>query len=216
MSILRKRAVVIITSAVTTSPRPDGVSYLEPTLESLSYAGFDPLVIHDDDFRGSWPMLREALARLLERPGDALVVFQDDIVAAKWLFGWLEDTLWPGDIDLVGVCSLYTAGSNCREESGWYTSDELPVFKPWGACGLAFPRRSAEMLVANPPCKALLTGSDSHTATFCRMNGLKFWMHSPSLIQHVGAIGSLGIGDNRGLTEERCAGMFCGDVRELT
>lgn len=206
-----------IVSAVNTSPRPNGISYLESTLASLRDAGFDPLVVNDDDFRGSWPMLREALARLLERSssGDALCVFQDDILAARGLFRWLEETLWPGDVDECGACSLYCAGANSREESGWYTADDLPNFKPWGACGFAFPRRSAELLVANPPNRPLHTQSDASTATFCRMHNLKFWIHSPSLLQHIGVVGSLGVGDNRGLTPERMASWFCEDTKDL-
>lgn len=161
-------------------------------------------------------MLREALRRLLEnREAEALCVFQDDVIASRGLSGWLEESLWPGPVDECGVCSLYCAGANSREESGWYDSDSLPVFRPWGACGLCFPKQSAELLLANPPNRALMTQSDASTATFCRMHNLKFWLHSPSLVQHVGAIGSMGISDNRGLTPERTASRFCEDVREL-
>jgi hypothetical protein len=185
-------------------------------MESLSNSGFDPLIVQDDDYRGSWPMLREALRLLLERGAhDALIVFQDDIVVAKGLFAWLEETLWPADPETIGCVSLYTAGANSREENGWYTSDDLPNFKPWGACGLCFPRRSAELLLANPPNKALMSCSDASVATFCRMNELNFWMHSPSLVQHIGETSSLGIGNTRGITEDRCASRFCVDAREL-
>ena len=202
-----------IVSAVTTSPRP-GVSYLESTLESLHEAGFEPYVLNDTDFGGAWPALRRALAKLLETGSDALAVFQDDVIAAKGLCGWLETNGWPMPVEQIGVMSLYCAGANSMG-FGWYTADDLPVFKPWGACGFLFPRHAAEKLVANPPCKAMLQGADSHTATFCRMNGLRFLLHSPSLVQHIGAIGSLGIGDNRGLTDDRRSSLFCRDVSDL-
>ena len=206
-----------IASAVTTSPRPNGVSYLQETLNSLHVAGFDPDVLNDPDFGGAWPALRKALAWLLETTkADGLAVFQDDVLAAKGLCGWLESNGWPIPVEQIGVMSLYTAGANTLTGGfGWYSSGDLPVFSPWGACGLLFPRHSAEKLVANPPCKAMLQGSDSHTYTHCRLNGLKFLMHTPSLLQHVGAVGSIGIGDNRGLTEERKARLFCEDVLQL-
>lgn len=206
-----------IISAVTTSPRPDGVDYLPDTLKSLNNAGFDdPLVVVDDDFRGSWPMLRTALGLLMtDREADCLIVFQDDILVSRGLLGWLEKTLWPSDPATIGCVSLYTAGANGQLEQGWYTSDDLPVFRPWGACGLCFPRRSVRLLLTNPPNTALMTQSDASIATFCRMNGMKLYMHSPSFIQHVGAVGSLGVGDNRGLIPERCAAWFCEDVKEL-
>lgn len=202
-----------IVSAVTTCPR-QGVDYLPITLASLRNAGFAPEIIRDETLAGSWPTLRRALAWLLERPAEALVVFQDDIKVARDCREWLETQLWPGHEQEVGVVSLYTASVNHLRD-GWFTADDLPVWRPWGACALVFPRHSAEKLLADPTNRAFLCGSDTSIGTFCRRDNLRWWMHSPSMVEHIGAVSAVNPFDVK-LDEHRTAGKWCRDVAELT
>lgn len=205
-----------IFSAITTCPRPDGISYLPATLASLHAAGFTPEIVNDPDKGGSWPALRRALAGLLERSeaaDDCLIVFQDDVVAAKGLADWLQNNLWPGPVETIGVVSLYTAGP-CHQQPGWFTTDDLGVHRTWGACALCLPRRSAELVLAYRE-RAMLNGSDTTLAGFFRSRNLKWFLHSPSLTNHVGAISSICVKEI-GLDANRTAGNFCADVAELT
>ena len=204
-----------IASAVTTCPRPGGISYLESTLESLHDGGFEPVVFDDREFTGSWPNLRRALqGRFEARPdAEAIVVFQDDVRVARGLRGWLNDALWPAPVETIGVVSLYTATPN-HLRPGWFTLDDLPVYRPYGALAFCFPRHAVELLLQKPANLAFKCGSDTSVATFCRNNKLSYWLHSPSLVEHVGEVSS--IADVRGaMIPERCSGNFCEDVDEL-
>lgn len=211
-----------ILSAVTTCPRPGGISYLEGTLESLHAAGFDPIVVSDTDGQGSWPTMQKALRTLMEMGADAYAVFQDDIKAAKGLRAWLDENLWPSlplrnggqaVSESIGVVSLYTASVNhiC---SGWFTLDDLPKYQPYGACALLFPRHAAELLLSKPINHGFRFGTDTSVATFTRKYQLQYWMFSPSLIEHVGAQSAI-FGDILPLIPERVAGKFCEDCATL-
>lgn len=203
-----------IESAITTCTR-NGVSYLEGTLKSLEAAGFDPQIVRDEIRAGSWPTLREALRRLLATPGDALIVFQDDIQIAAGCREWLETQLWPGPDDKIGVVSLYLPSVSSLRP-GWFTTDDTAIARPWGACGLVFPRHFAQRILDDPTNKAFLCGSDTSIATACKRDGLQWWVHQPSLIQHIGATSA--IHDNLvGLDENRVAASdWCRDVADLT
>lgn len=201
-----------IVSAITTCPR-QGVSYLESTLQSLHDAGFEPEIVRDENMSGSWWALREALQRLLEREADAFVVFQDDLQIAKGCREWLETQLWPMPEENVGVVSLYCA-TPCHERPGWFTTDDLGVYRTWGALALCFPRHSAKRIVAHKE-RALLNGSDTTVAGLLRNWGMKWFLHSPSLVEHTGAISAVAPLEV-GLTPQRVSGNWCRDVRELT
>ena len=202
-----------IISALTTCPRPNGVSYLQETLESLLSAGFSPQVIEDPELSGSYPALRRALEWLLERSGDALAVFQDDIQIAKGCRAWLENELWPFPEHRIGVVSLYTP-TPCHLRNGWFSADEMPVGRTWGALALIFTRRFAEIVLTHKD-RSMLTGSDTTIAGLCRQHGLAWMMHSPSLVEHIGAVSSIQTIGGR-LDKNRTAGKWCRDVRELT
>lgn len=210
-----------ILSAVTTCPRPGGVSYLESTLESLHAAGFDPLVVSDADGAGSWPTMQKALRTLMEMGADAYAVFQDDIKAARGLRGWLDDQFshWSPQLTAeswikAGVFSLYTASVN-HVRPGWFTLDDLGAYRPYGACALLFPRHAAELLLSKPVNHGFRFGTDTSVATFTRKYGLEYWMFSPSLIEHVGAQSAI-FGDVLPLIPERVAGQFCEDCATLS
>lgn len=204
--------MVKIASAITTCKR-QGVDYLPATLESLHSAGFDPQIVQDAELAGSWPTLRRALAGLLERSGDALAVFQDDILIAKGCREWLEGQLWPSPEEKIGVVSLYTASVNHLRD-GWFTADDLPVWRPWGACALVFTRHFAQRVLYDPTNRAFLSGSDTSIGTACRRDGLKWWMHSPSMVDHVGAISAVNPFAVK-LDKDRTAINWCRDVATI-
>lgn len=199
----------MIHSAITTCPRRDA-DYLPGTLDSLRAAGFDPYVCNDPALIGPYPAFLIALGLLCKRSeaGDLLIVFQDDVRCAKGLAGWLEETTLPD-----GVLSLYTS-TNQHIRPGWFPMDELPRFCPYGALGLAFRREVAVQLVDHPPCRGQKHGTENKVATFCIERKVKFWMFSPSLLQHIGEVSMTG--DPRGLIPDRVAGQFCEDVAALS
>lgn len=200
-----------IVSAVTTCQR-QGVDYLPATIESICNAGFSVEIVKDQSMAGSWWALREALKRLLERPADAYCVFQDDIQVAKGCRAWLESQLWPIPESQVGVLSLYTA-SPCHLRPGWFSSEELPVVRCYGACGLVFPRHTAQLVLSHKD-RSMLTGSDTTLAGICRKNGLAWLNFSPSMIEHVGAVSAIQLIGGT-LDENRTARNWIDDVALL-
>lgn len=217
-----------LVSAVTTAPRFElvpvstgkfkrraPVDYLTGTLESLHTAGFEPIVVNDPEFEGSWPTLRKALGTLLENDeaAEALCVWQDDIRVAAGLSGWLDANLWPCEPAEIGVVSLYTAAVNLQSEDGWFRLSDLAIHRPFGACGYCFPRWAAQRLIDNPTNVAFSMGSDTSVASFCIREGLDYWMRSPGFCQHVGSISS--IGNTRGLDPQRSAGRWIVDCATM-
>ncbi len=203
-----------IAAAVTTCPRT-GVDYLTATLESLHDAGLEPLVVPDTKRAGSWPTMRLALECLLSFPGDAegLVIFQDDIEVAAGLRDWLDSNLWPDDPARIGVCSLYCASVNLQPVDGWLDLSSLPVENAFGALAFCFPRRSAELFLQDHSLDAFLMGSDRNIATLCRKHGLRYMLHSPGFIRHVGEVSA--IHDHRGLIPSRKAGRWISDCATM-
>lgn len=204
-----------IVCTVTTCPRQ--VTYLAETLTSLRVAGFDPLVFEDPNLKGSRWALRNALGSLLARypEADVYAVFQDDILAAKGLCGWLERNLWPADPATIGICSPYTASVNSQPQPGWFDLNQIPVFRPFGACSLIFPNHSAKRFLAESRPDGMLSGSDTQVGLWCRSAGLGHYSHTPSLIQHVGKVSSICLMEI-GLDNNRSAGDFCEDCAILS
>lgn len=153
----------------------------------------------------------DALMRTCDEPW--LVVFEDDILVARGLRGWLENNL-PGE----GVVSLYTSTTHDGND-GWKKIALEPAWddpQPWrnnlGACALAMPRDVAMKYIMHDPQRERTDRVGSSIGQFCHRYGIPFWVHNPSLVQHVGAISCI---RNNSLTPERVAARFCKDVREL-
>lgn len=91
--------------AITTCPRPDGVSYLEQTIASLG--GWQPLVLNDRELRGArwntWVALNAA------RYYDRLLLLQDDVLAAPELLDVAAHMDIPAD---VGIVSFHDFGDD--------------------------------------------------------------------------------------------------------
>ena len=202
-----------IACAVTTAPRE--VDYLTDTLRSLEAAGFRPWVCEDPERTGVKKTFKRALRSLLDIRADAYAVFQDDCRVAKGTAEWFQ---WPEPPEQVGVVSLYCAGPLHRDDPGWFKSGAKEVAR--GAVCYVMPRHAAERFLRdNPGCESR-TVLDHTMGQWCADKGLSYWIHSPSLVQHVGEVSAillpkLGVPHRIGLTEARCAKVFCEDVKDL-
>lgn len=206
-----------IAVAVTTAPRK--VDYLPQTLASIMAAGFDGVASEDDSAVGSYRNFKLALAETAKSEADACLIFQDDIQVARGLWDWLLAGGWPEDPARIGVVSLYTAGPNARATDGWHALDltvtkerPLPWSRAYGALAIMMPKLSAErFLKANwkPESKSK---TDLNLGQWCCATGLSWWLHSPSLVQHIGEVSTL---HDFGLNDYRVASRFVSDVSQI-
>ncbi|OYV82861.1 MAG: hypothetical protein B7Z73_16735 [Planctomycetia bacterium 21-64-5] len=128
--------------------------------------------------------LREPLA-------DAYLMCQDDAIFAEGSRSYLEQHLWPAAE--VGVVSIYTPthwsrGRPCGfhvERHGWAS---------WGALAYIFSNKSLRALLAHPlaiehrrlgPAGGL-RNIDSVVGAWCQAAELPYFVHVPSLVQHIG------------------------------
>jgi hypothetical protein len=225
-----------IAAAVTTAPRR--VSYLAQTLRSLERGGFSQPIVAadapDPTIEPAYPALdggfaalrieraerrlgafrnwRRALRALLtSRPeADAFAVFQDDVRVSRHLHEWLEEHLWPDAHRRLGVVSLYTAEPHVRVTDGWHKlSLASPSSRAFGALAYVFPYSVAALLLAEEAWGRGDIPIDAAVGEFCRRNHRGYWLHSPSLVQHLGEVSTL---SDFGLTPSRRAGRFLQDA----
>lgn len=210
--------MLVCSVSVTTCPR-DAADYLPATLVSLRDAGFTPRVYRDDGWprAGVKPTWKRALRELIESDPDAeaYAMFQDDCLISKGLAGWLQ---WPEPPEGIGVVSLYCAGPLHRDETGWFPADLSAPSR--GAVAYLMPAESARTFLRDDPGRESRTVLDHTMADWCRANGLTYWLHSPSLVQHVGEVSAVcppraSRPHKFGLLPARVAKVFCEDVREL-
>lgn len=133
--------------------------------------------------------LREPLA-------EAFLMFQDDVMLAANTREYVERTLWPAPE--VGVVSLYCPSqehvSGCtgykRIDSGW---------DAWGALAYVFSNPGlraflSDLVVLNHrhhgPAGGL-RNIDSVVGNWCQRVGLPYFVHVPSLVQHIGATSTI-------------------------
>lgn len=181
-------------AAVTTAPRPGGVSYLSRTLESLARAGWEsPIVCCDHDRTlGPWGNLRRAMRVLLEvrSPSRWIVVFQDDIEVTEGLKRHIYDDCSWQPVHR-GIASLYSPAMECDPLFGrgrWNPILRLPG--SYGALALVFPRGIAERLLAKTD-EAKKTMADFQVAKFCHYQGYNWTAPFPSFVRHIGGVSSL-------------------------
>ncbi|MCA9037306.1 MAG: hypothetical protein KDA91_19355 [Planctomycetaceae bacterium] len=198
--------------AVTTAPRE------RPTLvtcvESLRAAGWgsfrifaepkSPMtenmesVTHRPIHLGAWSNWYLSLTEMyLTNPkADAYLICQDDTIFSAGLRGYLENHLWPAP--QVGVVSIYCPQHyeipgefGFREiNEGWGT---------WGALAYVFSNRSIrEFLSHELPINHRHHGPsdgsrnvDSVVGHWCRESQRPYYIHTPSLAQHIGATSTL-------------------------
>ena len=220
---------------VTTAPRP--VPTLERCLKSLAVAGWsdphifaEPEAVIPDGFEdlvvsrrpvtmGAFPNWYLSLTEMvMANPhADAYLLCQDDILLSAGLRQYLDGRLWPAAE--VGVVSLY-----CPRH---YTNEDVNGFHEihegsgtWGALAYLFPNPSVRALLADPLFtdhrhhgrRQGLRNIDSITGLWCQERGLPYFVHSPSLIQHIGDTSTLWQANNTG---RRRAKVFAADAAAL-
>jgi hypothetical protein len=169
---------------------------------------------------GAWPNFLLSLTELVlaEPHADAYLMVQDDVQLAQGLRGYLEAELWPGR--RLGVVSLYTASHHDRGDlAGFYAADH--GWGVWGAQALVFPNAGARALLRDPAvvnhrhrgpgdgrCNV-----DSVVGRWCRQAGLAYYMHTPSLAQHIGDTSTLW--RQATAAGRRCATSFPGEEVEI-
>jgi hypothetical protein len=220
---------------VTTAPRREPT--LETTLGSLHAAGWsdvrlfaephsevpsgteDLFITRRAELLGAFSNWYLGLAELVMRSPDADAYFlcQDDIVLCQNLRGYLEERLWPARA--VGVVSVYCAA--WQDHFGTVGFHQLDA--GWHSCGAlayVFSNAGAKALLTHPLFLQHRTHGpesggasiDSVVGQWCRMSGLPYYVHSPSLVQHVGRTSALWRRD--GDSVRRHASSFLGEERD--
>lgn len=195
---------------------PDRLQTTFPrTLQSLNAAGFPfPRLFVDQarnhsDYRefglettyrlpgvrtfGNWWMgLLELYIR--EPTADRYAMFQDDFITYRNLRPYLESIPYPER----GYCNLYTFPVNqaiAPANPGWFASRQNGK----GAVALVFNRDAVTTLLSNRGFverpKDLRRGHknvDGGVVTAMRKEQWKEFCHSPSLVQHIGDVSSMG------------------------
>lgn len=210
---------------VTTAPRTEPT--LERTLVSLIAAGWDDpqlfaepeteipaefeylSVSHRPSLMGAFPNWLLALMELtLSDPlADAYFLCQDDVLFSLGLRNYLEQRLWPSSN--VGVVSIYCPSHYERvNQYGFHVENR--GWDSWGALAYIFPNPAARSLLGHPSVlNHRLSGSDdgarhvdSVVGRWCRELGNEYYVHSPSLAQHIGDTSTIWNASNSGKRKE--------------
>lgn len=129
---------------------------------------------------------------LREPHADAYLISQDDGIFAKGVKDYLESKLWPAA--RIGVVSLYCPSHEHVEGSVGF----LEIDRGWGAWG------AVAYVFSNPGLRSLLSDAvvlnhrhhgpsdglrniDAVVGSWCQRNQLPYFVHVPTLVQHVGA-----------------------------
>jgi len=214
---------------VTTAPRKN--STLERTLQSLEEAGWDrprlfaepnvelpsefadlPVTRRDETI-GAFPNWYLGLSELVMRDprAEAYLLCQDDVLFSANLRDYLERVLWPAPH--VGVVSVYCPSHyGLGKPDGFHVEDH--GWGTWGALAYVFPNPSArailtDSLVVNHRHHGPAAGTrniDSVVGSWCTRSGLPYYVHVPSLAQHVGATST--IRKSAGVRGRRRASQF--------
>ncbi|MGI9239490.1 MAG: hypothetical protein ACR2RV_01740 [Verrucomicrobiales bacterium] len=207
-------AVTAWSAAVTTAPRDQPT--LAESLASLADAGWpeahvfaepdSSLPADLDESRltqrrqklGAWPNWLLSLNEMVLRDpdADAYLLCQDDVLYCRGLREYLEQTLWP--TERVGVVSLHTASHQDRGDTdGFYATGF--GWGAWGAQAYVFPNASARALLRNHEVvnhrqrgpRDGLCNVDSVVGRWSLNSKLDYYLHSPSLTQHIGEASTL-------------------------
>lgn len=197
---------------------PDRIEDLLPrTLASLQAAGFDPPRLFVDgtadptpwnqfcleitvrspsiNISGNW-VLGVAELYLRDPTADFYAMFQDDLVTMRNLRFYLEKCRYPEN----GYWNLYTFpqyATALGKDRRWQVA---PSQRGLGAVGLVFSRNVLLMLLsakhlyarANADPKRSLKAIDGGIVESMKQQGMKEYVHVPSLIQHTGTVSTVG------------------------
>ena len=194
---------------VTTVPQRFGWM-LQSTLLSLARGGFDeprlfvdgpgeapvvlPSVNRDPSVGtvGNWILSMWELY-LRDPVADRYAIFQDDLVCCRNLKSYLNGYKYPS----MGYLNLLTFASNenfIKGKRGWVESDQMGK----GAVGLVFDNAAVKVLlrshhlVEKAQTKNGHKNLDGAIVTAMKQAGYKEYVHSPSLVQHVGEETTMG------------------------
>lgn len=175
---------------------------------------------HRDEQLGAFPNWLLGLAELVLREphADAYLMCQDDVVFCRGVCKYLEQTLWPAEN--VGIVSLFCPSHYARgkppgfhaEDRGWDT---------WGAQAYLFPSTAVARLLTDPLFlqhrrSGPAGGSrniDSLVGHWCRTSQFSYFVHAPSLVQHIGVTSTLY--PTGGVWGNRAAADFLGEEHDL-
>lgn len=200
---------IVIATAMTTCKRKEPT--VNESLQSVADAGFDrPLVVEDLDKMGAWNTFRRALATLIShRPqADAYLMLQDDIRVSANCRSYVQKALWPSGSD-TGACSLYCSGMYEHGDDGWnrHTTDTF------GALAICFTPLSARLFIAGTsPSRRGEAQVDLRVGRWCRLAGMSYWIHYPSLVEHTGMTSTI---SGLPMMRSRRAKAFCEDASTL-
>jgi len=213
---------------------------LARALESLAQAGWEqPRLFADadafipeesaalpitrrDSQLGAFPNWLLGMAELVLREphADAYLMCQDDVVFCRGLRAFLERSLWPSD--RVGVVSLHCPGHYARGKlPGFHIEDR--GWDSWGAQAYVFPNNSAFELLGIPafwlhraagPAHGL-KNIDSVVGLWCREAKRPYYVHAPSLAEHIGNCSTLH-GDVGALWGKRRSADFVGEAVDVS
>lgn len=199
---------------VTTAPRDEPT--LQQSLESLAKAGFEtPRLFaepgteipdkfahlpmsHRDQTLGAFPNFYLGMSELFMRDpqAEAYLICQDDVLYAEGLREYLERHLWPSEN--TGVVSVYCPSHYARDKPDGFHIENRG-WSAWGALAYVIPNRVMRRLLAEPTFLAHRQGGkaaglknvDSVVGAACQRLGLDYYVHSPSLAQHIGESSTL-------------------------
>ncbi|MFT4548147.1 MAG: hypothetical protein ACI8XO_003406 [Verrucomicrobiales bacterium] len=170
---------------------------------------------------GAWPNYVLAMTEMMmvDPHADAYLLCEDDVVFSKGLRRYLERTLWPEN--RLGVVSLYTPSHEEpeRKKSGFF---KLGKHWSWGSLAYVFPNAAARLFVGYPrvinhrsrgPNKGEID-TDVIVGSWCIEAGVSFWLHTPSLSQHIGETSTIWGGQP--MDERRCAATFPGEEKDIS
>ncbi|WP_339733796.1 hypothetical protein [uncultured Gimesia sp.] len=166
--------------------------FAEPDVEIPEY--FDDLIIGQRNERlGAFPNWYLSLTEMVlrEPKAEAYLICQDDVLFTENIREYLEYRLWPASE--IGVVSIYcpshyqqqTTPGFIREDRGW---------KSWGALAYIFSNPSARSLLSDSvvlnhrgfgPAEGM-HHIDAVVGLWCERQQLPYFVHSPSLAQHIG------------------------------
>ena len=223
-------------AGVTTAPRAEPT--LERSLKSLADAGWPMAHVFaepqsdlparlESERRsvrthrlGAWPNWLLSLNEMFLREphADAYLICQDDVLYCHGLRNYLEDRLWPSG--RLGVVSLHTASHQDRgDKEGFYAVRH--GWGAWGAQAYIFPNPAVRALfrnrhVVNHRHRGLGGGMqniDSVVGQWCKETTFDYYLHTPSLAQHIGEASTLW--EHASTTGRRRAATFVGEYTNI-
>lgn len=194
--------------------------FAEPDAPLGRYARQMPLSRRDERL-GAFPNFFLGLAELVMRDpsADAYLMIQDDVLFCRGLRSFLDAHLWPSPD--VGVVSLYCPAGWSRGKTAGFHVDNRG-WGAWGAHAYVFTNQSARDFIGHPlvldhrqfgPAEGR-RNVDSIVGEWCSLAQKSYFVHVPSLTQHIGKFSA--IYDKAVLGGDRVAADFPGENVDVT